>query len=311
MFTYLITGGAGFIGSHLAETLSRQGQVVRILDDFSTGRRSNLDAFSSEIEVIEGSILDPTVLSEAMRGVNICFHEAALPSVPRSVRDPWMSNRVNVEGSLNVFLAARDMGVRRVVYASSSSVYGNAARFPVDESMPRMPLSPYAVSKATVELYADSFSRLYGMDLVGLRYFNVFGPRQDPEGPYAAVIPRFIQAMLSGSQPVIYGDGTQARDFTAVENVVEANMRAAAAQGNISGVYNVASGRPVTLLELVAALNAALGTNISPTLSSARDGDIRLSWASIAQAAERFGYKPLVPFDKAICETVECFRRGQ
>lgn len=308
MSTYLITGGAGFIGSHLAETLCRRGDAVRVLDDFSTGRRENLAAFSSDVEVVEGSILDREAVAAALRGVEVCLHEAALPSVPRSIGDPWMSNRVNVEGTLNVFLAARDAGVRRVVYASSSSVYGNAAQYPVDESLPRMPLSPYAVSKATMELYADSFSRLYGMDLVGLRYFNVFGPRQDPEGPYAAVIPRFLQAMLAGEQPVIFGDGTQARDFTAVSNVVAANLLAAAAPGNISGVYNIACGAPVTLLELVAALNQALGTDLTPNLAPARDGDIRLSWATIERAGAAFGYAPTTSFDDGIRETVAWFR---
>lgn len=308
MSTYLITGGAGFIGSHLAEMLCRQGHAVRILDDFSTGRRENLAAFSSDVEVVEGSILDREAVAAALRGVEVCLHEAALPSVPRSIGDPWMSNRVNVEGTLNVFLAARDAGVRRVVYASSSSVYGNAAQYPLDESLPRMPLSPYAVSKATMELYADSFSRLYGMDLVGLRYFNVFGPRQDPEGPYAAVIPRFLQAMLAGEQPVIFGDGTQARDFTAVSNVVAANLLAAASPGNISGVYNIACGKPVTLLELVAALNEVLGTDLTPHLAPARDGDIRLSWATIERAKVAFGYAPQTTFEQGIRDTVAWFR---
>ena len=304
MAQYLVTGGAGFIGGHLARRLCRDGHEVRILDDFSTGKRGNLDGLEDSVEIIEANILDRDAVRSAMRGVEVCLHQAALPSVPRSVADPWTSNRVNVEGTLNVFLAARDARVRRVVYASSSSVYGDADSYPVHEQMPRRPLSPYAVSKATAELYAESFSRLYGIDFVGLRYFNVFGPRQDPDSPYAAVIPKFITAMKRGERPVIFGDGQQARDFSAVANVVEANLKAASAPGNISGVYNVACGEPITLLQLVDALNAALGSNIEPELASPRDGDIKLSWAAIERARQAFGYEPVVTFEEGLEETV-------
>lgn len=304
MARYLVTGGAGFIGGHLARCLCRDGHEVRILDDFSTGKRGNLEGFEDSVEIFEASILDRDAVRSAMQGVEVCLHQAALPSVPRSVADPWSSNRVNVEGTLNVFLAARDAGVRRVVYASSSSVYGDADSYPAHEQMPRRPLSPYAVSKATTELYAESFVRLYGQDIVGLRYFNVFGPRQDPDSPYAAVIPRFIRAMRRGERPVIFGDGHQARDFTAVGNVVSANLKAAEAPGAIAGVYNIACGKPVTLLQLVEALNAALGSNIAPELASPRDGDIKLSWAAIERARQVFGYEPIVSFEEGLKETV-------
>lgn len=303
MAQYLVTGGAGFIGAHLARRLCRDGHRVRILDDFSTGKRENLAGLEGAVEIVEGSILDRDALRFAMRGVEVCLHQAALPSVPRSVSDPWTSNRVNVEGTLNVFLAAREASLRRVVYASSSSVYGDADSYPVHEKMPRRPLSPYAVSKTASELYAEAFARLHGQDLVGLRYFNVFGPRQDPDSPYAAVIPRFIMAMRRGERPVIFGDGQQARDFTAVENVVSANLRAAEVKGNISGVYNIACGKPITLLQLVDALNMALGTNLAPQLAPPRDGDIRLSWAEIEQAKRAFGYEPVVGFEEGLQET--------
>jgi UDP-glucose 4-epimerase len=308
MTTYLITGGGGFIGSHLAHALSQRGDVVRVLDDFSTGNRHNLAGAEGDISVLEGSMLDRPLVEEAMRGVDVVLHQAALPSVPRSVADPWTSNRINVEGSLNIFLAARDAGVRRVVYASSSSVYGNAAQYPVDESLPRQPLSPYAVSKAAVEQYATSFAMLYGMQLVGLRYFNVFGPRQDPDSPYAAVIPRFLQAMLAGHAPIIYGDGTQARDFTSVRNVVSANLLAADASGELNGVYNIACGKPVSLLELFAALNESLSASLTPEHHPRRDGDILMSWASIDAAREAFGYTPDVSFDDGLRETVDWYR---
>ena len=305
MPNYLITGGAGFIGSHLVRALLAGGHRVRVLDDLSTGRASNLDAVSGDIEFIEGSIVDREIVDRAMQGCDFCLHQAALPSVPRSVKDPWTSNRTNVEGSLNVFLAARDAGVGRVVYASSSSVYGDAESMPVVETMPRQPLSPYAVSKATVESYADSFSRLYDLQLVGLRYFNVFGPRQDPDSPYAAVIPKFIRRLQSGEAPQIYGDGMQARDFTFIDNVVSANLLATELDEPLSGVFNVACGQSVTLLDMVAALQPMLGVNIEPEFLPPRAGDIRKSWANIDAARATFGYSPKVEFEEGLRRTAE------
>ena len=308
MATYLVTGGAGFIGSHLVHALLERGDAVRVLDDLSTGTPENLAGLTGDITVFKGSMLERPLVDEAMRGVEVVLHQAALPSVPRSVADPWTSNRVNVEGSLNVLLAARDAGVRRVVYASSSSVYGNATQYPVVETLPRQPLSPYAVSKATVELYADSFASLYNMQLAGLRYFNVFGPRQDPDSPYAAVLPRFLQAMLQGRSPVIYGDGTQSRDFTSVRNVVAANLRAADSPAPLHGVYNIACAQPVSLLQLFDTLNRILGTRLTPEFHPRRDGDILQSWAAIDAAALAFGYRPVVAVEAALEETVAWYR---
>lgn len=295
----LVTGGAGFIGSHIATALAQRGDQVRVLDDLSTGQQSNLPL---GVEFIHGSILDPEALHQAMEGVEVCFHQAALPSVPRSIHDPHTTNKVNVEGTVNVFLAARDAGARRVVYASSSSVYGNASMHPVTEDLPLNPLSPYAASKAAAELYAATFATLSPVEHVGLRYFNVFGPGQSPDGPYAAVIPRFLQAMRAGEVPVIFGDGRQARDFTSVHNVVQANLLAATAPAPLSGVFNIASGRAITLLELVAALNRGLGLNIRPHHAEPRTGDITLSWADISRAQEAFGYRPGVSFEEGIAE---------
>ena len=264
MTTYLITGGGGFIGSHLAHALVEQGAHVRVLDDFSTGSRDNLAALEDRIELIKGSICDRTTLDAAMAGADYCLHQAAIPSVPRSVAAPWATNKANVEGTLFVFLAARDAGVKRVVYASSSSVYGNAPALPLTETMPPAPRSPYAVSKTAGEMYARVFSDLHDVDFAGLRYFNVFGPRQDPDSPYAAVIPLFIKRMLQGKRPCIFGDGRQARDFTYVDNVVQANLAACAAPGPIRGVYNIACSGNVSLLELVERMNRLLDTNLDP-----------------------------------------------
>ena len=255
MSHYLVTGGSGFIGSHLVHALLNAGHQVRVLDDFSTGRRENLATVSDRIECVEGTVLDAAVLSGAMRGIDYCLHQAAIPSVPRSIAAPDATNDANVTGTLRLLLAAREQGVHRVVFASSSSVYGRAERYPVDEGMPRVPLSPYGASKAAAEMYAEAFSEVYGMEIVGLRYFNVFGPRQDPASAYAAVIPKFITAMLRGEAPVIHGDGTQSRDFSYIDNVVAANLRACAQPGELNGIFNVACGQSVSLKALVAAIN--------------------------------------------------------
>jgi len=305
MPTYLVTGGAGFIGSHLVRALLEAGHGVRVLDDLSTGHAAHLDAVREDIAWFEGSIVDRDLVSKAVQGCDFCLHQAALPSVPRSVQDPWTSNRINVEGSLNVLLAARDAGLRRVVYASSSSVYGDAPTMPVFERLPRQPLSPYAVSKAAVEAYAESFTRLYDLELVGLRYFNVFGPRQDPDSPYAAVIPKFIRRLRAGEPPEIYGDGQQARDFTYVDNVVSANLLASELDAPLSGVFNVACGTSITLIETVTALQRTLGTDIAPEFLPPRPGDIQRSWANVEAARDAFGYQPVVEFEEGLRRTVE------
>lgn len=308
MARFLVTGGAGFIGGNMARYLLERGHSVSILDDFSTGKRRNLPEPHSDLAVIEGSICDPAAVSSAMRGCTYCIHLAAIPSVPRSVADPVSSNRANVEGSLHVFLAARDHGLKRVVYASSSSVYGNAEHYPVHESLPRAPISPYGAGKAAVEMYAEAFNRLYSVELAGLRYFNVFGPRQDPTSAYAAVIPRFVTRMLRGDAPVIYGNGTQARDFTFVENVLEANLAACLHPAPLTGIFNVACGRPVTLLELVKQINRCCGTNVTPVFEAARPGDILRSEADISRARAAFGFHPRVSFEDGIEKTVAWYQ---
>lgn len=306
----LVTGGAGFIGNHLVRALLQKGHDVRVIDDLSTGNLDNLADVRERITFFLGSICDTELVTRASRGVTCCYHQAALPSVPRSVKDPWRSNRVNVEGTLNVFLAARDAGVKRVVFASSSSVYGNTDVVPTHEGLPLAPISPYGVTKATCEMYARAFTDLYGMDIVALRYFNVFGPRQNPQSQYAAVIPIFVQKMLAGERPPVDGDGMQSRDFSYIDNVVSANIKAGEAAGSIAGVYNVACGESTTVLDLVNTLNAILGLNLAPDFQAARAGDIRRSCAAIGQARAAFGYEPLVGVREGLERTVRWFQGG-
>lgn len=308
MSKFVVTGGAGFIGSHLVRALIARGNAVTVVDDFSTGKRENLQGVESLVELLEGSIEDRALLAHAMRDADYCLHQAAIPSVPRSVADPWASNRANVEGTLNVFVAARDAGVKRVAFASSSSVYGNTDQVPVHEGLPRAPISPYGVTKATDELYAEVFSGLYGLDVVALRYFNVFGPRQAPDSAYAAVIPIFLQHMLRGERPPVHGHGHQARDFTFVDNVVQANLRACQVEGSIAGVYNIACGASTSVVELVAALNALLNTQLAPDHQPARAGDILRSWADISKARKTFGYAPMVTLNEGLEKTIAWFR---
>jgi len=307
---YLVTGGAGFIGSHITERLVRDGHAVRVLDDFSSGKESNLDSFRDDIEIIKGDIRDADVVKRATKGVDIVFHEAALGSVPRSVVDPLTTHEVNMTGTLNVFLAARDAGVKRVVYASSSSVYGETPVLPKREDMIPQPLSPYALSKLVGEQYSSVFKQIHGFEIVSLRYFNIFGPRQDPESQYAAVLPRFVTALLGGKPPVVYGDGLQSRDFTYVENVVNANLLASEAEGIAGRAFNVACGGRYTLLELLARLKAILGSGIEPIHEAARAGDVRDSQASIEAAEQGFGYRVSVDFDEGVRRTVEWYRRA-
>ncbi len=310
MSLFLVTGGAGFIGSSIVRRLLALGERVRVLDDYSTGYRENLADVANQIDFMRGSVTEVPVAEAAMKGCDYCIHQAAVPSVPRSVANPARTHEANVTGTVNVLLAARDAGVRRVVMASSSSVYGNASSFPVEESFPIGPISPYSVSKAAAEMYARVFSDLYELDVVSLRYFNVFGPRQDPDSPYSAVIPLFAKAMLSGQSPRIFGDGSQTRDFTYVDNVATANVKACFAPGRISGVYNIAGGNPHSLLDVVAALNEILDMTVSPQFADARPGDVLNSHASIARAEVAFGYRPQVSFREGLAETVAWYRAG-
>lgn len=305
MSRYLVTGGAGFIGSHIVHRLVSDGCPVRVLDNFTTGKRENIADVMDRIELMEGSIADLDTVRTAMRGVDYVLHQAALPSVPRSVEDPIASNLANIDGTLNVLVAARDAGAKRVVYASSSSVYGDSPTMPKREDMPPNPLSPYALTKLAGEFYCRVFYTIYGLETVSLRYFNVFGPRQDPASQYAAVIPRFVTAMLAGEQPVIYGDGTQTRDFTFVGNNVEANLLACTAPGAAGKVFNIACGERYSLLDLVNMINRLLGTDIQPRFEPGRPGDVKHSLADISRAAETLGYSPSVGFEDGLREVVE------
>jgi nucleoside-diphosphate-sugar epimerase len=306
---YLVTGGAGFIGSNIVEELLRRGEKVRVLDNLATGKRENLEGFTDRIEFLEGDIRNYHIVREAVEGVDVILHQAALPSVPRSVRDPITSNQVNVDGTLNILHAAKEAKVKRVVSASSSSVYGDTPTLPKHEGMTPKPLSPYAVSKLAGETYSRVFHGMYGLETIALRYFNVFGPRQDPSSQYSAVIPKFIRAMLQDRAPVIYGDGTQSRDFTYVANVVEANIRAATAACETGITMNCACHGQVTLLELVEALNAILGKNIQPEFSKDRPGDIKHSFADIELMKKALGFTPPIDFRTGLQLTCQFYRR--
>jgi UDP-glucose 4-epimerase len=303
MARYLVTGGAGFIGSHVAEALLRRGDQVRVLDNFSTGFRSNLETLG-KAEVLEGDIRSYHIVREAVEGIDFVLHEAALPSVPRSVRDPLTTNEVNVVGTLNLLRAAKDAKVKRLVYASSSSVYGKNTELPKREAVAPQPISPYAVSKLTGEHYCRSFTDLYGFETVMLRYFNVFGPRQSPDSEYAAVIPRFVARMLRGQAPVIFGDGMQTRDFTYVANVVHANLLACERDRVAGQIYNIATSSPISLLQLVDAIAEVIGNKVQPSFQPARAGDILHSYASIAEAHHMLGYEPQVHFMEGLRATV-------
>jgi UDP-glucose 4-epimerase len=298
----LVTGGAGFIGSNLALALRARGHDVRLLDNFSTGHRANLEPLDAE--VVEGDLRSYERVAAAVGGVEVVFHQGALPSVPRSIQDPLTSTAVNVEGTLNVLLAARDAGVRRVVFASSSSVYGDAPGMPRRESQPLAPLAPYAVSKLAAEQYCMVANRVYGVETVALRYFNVFGERQDPLSGYAAVIPKFIRMMLDGQPPTIFGDGQASRDFTHVENVVEANLAAAAEPAAAGRVMNIAVGSSHTLNELVSALQGLLDSELEPEYGPPRPGDVSESLADVSLARELLGYEPRVEFEEGLQRTI-------
>jgi UDP-glucose 4-epimerase len=309
MRTFLVTGGAGFIGSHIVEALVRRGDRVRVLDNLCTGHRENLAAFGKDVEFIEGDVSDPTVTAEAVKGVDCVFHEAALASVPRSVERPMNTHQACVTGTLNLLDQSRRAGVRRVVYAASSSAYGDQPYSSKRENDLPAPRSPYAAAKLAGELYCQAFFHTYGLETVCIRYFNVFGPRQDPNSPYSAVIPLFITAMLSGRRPLIYGDGHQSRDFTFVENVVRGNLLAADAEGVAGLMFNVATGRSVTLLNLLAALNKSLGMNVEPEFKPPRVGDVRESLADITRAGRLLGYEPAVTLQEGLDRSIEYYRR--
>ncbi|NLE49943.1 MAG: SDR family oxidoreductase, partial [Chloroflexi bacterium] len=293
-YTYLVTGGAGFIGSHMVSALLDDGHRVRVVDNFSTGKRENLAHVADRIDLHEISITDRAALDKAMDGVDYVFHLAALASVPRSVEDPLASNEHNVTGTLNLLMAAREAGVKRVVYAGSSSAYGNAESEYKSEDMLPLPLSPYAVAKLAAEHYCQVFTEVYGLETVTVRYFNVFGPRQDPLSTYAAVIPKFVTAMLDGQRPVVEGDGHQSRDFTYIANVVHGNLLACHTPGVAGETFNIAVGGRISLLEMINTLNAIMGTDIQPVFIAPRPGDVKHSRASIDKARERLGFEPQV-----------------
>jgi nucleoside-diphosphate-sugar epimerase len=306
--TYLVSGGAGFIGSHLVEELLRRGHTVRIVDNFSTGKRENLPPASARVEVIDGDVSDGEVARRAVAGCDFVLHQAAIPSVPRSVKDPLTSHRANVEGTLQMLLAARDAKVKRLIFAGSSSVYGDTAVLPKREDMRPNPLSPYALQKLIGEQYCQLFTRLYGLETVTTRYFNVFGPRQDPGSPYSGVISLFIDAMTSGKTPKIYGDGKQTRDFTYVADVVNGVLRCCEAPNVAGEVINVAAGGRVSLVELIRALGVITGKDGQPEFAAPREGDVRDSQADIFKARQLLSFEPSVPFDEGLRRTVEWFR---
>ncbi|MCR4375415.1 MAG: SDR family oxidoreductase [Acidobacteria bacterium] len=307
MSLYLVTGGAGFIGSHLTQALLQRGEQVRVVDNFSTGKRDNVPA---GVEVIEGDLADDGVAARAAAGCDYVLHEAAIPSVPRSVKDPLGTHRANVDGTMQMLVAARDAGVKRVVFAGSSSTYGNSAVLPKREDMRPAPITPYALQKHVGEQYCQLFTSLYGLETVTTRYFNVFGPRQAPDSPYSGVISLFIKAVLAGQAPLIHGDGRQTRDFTYVANVVDGVLRAATAEAVAGEIINVATGGRISLLELARSLQLIIGTDIAPTFGPAREGDVKDSQADIFKARKLLGYEPTVPFEEGLRHTVAWFKAG-
>lgn len=304
----MVTGGAGFIGSHLVDRLVDEGCVVRVLDDFSSGRESNLERSKSQIELVRGTVTDESTLRRACEGVEVVFHEAAVPSVPRSVAEPVRTNQVNVDGTLLVLECARQAGARRVVFAASSSAYGETEQLPKVETMPATPMSPYALQKYAGEVYCQLYTKLYGLETVALRYFNVYGPRQNPDSEYAAVIPRFVRACLQGEPPRIYGDGEQTRDFTYVADAVQANWLAATAPRASGAVVNVAGGKRTSLNALFSAIRAQTGVRLEPIHEPPRVGDVRHSLAALDRARDLLGFEPAVHLDEGLARTIESFR---
>ncbi len=310
MALHLVTGGAGFIGSSIAETLLKNGDSVRILDDFSSGRRENLEGLPGRFELIEGTVTDPETVARAVRGVDVVFHEAAIPSVVRSVEDPARSMYAGVQGTTVLLDGARRAGVRRVIYAASSSAYGDTPTLPKVETMPPNPLSPYAVSKLTGEHLMRVFAQLYGMETVSLRYFNIFGPRQDPKSEYAAVIPKFVTAALRHQRPIVFGDGEHTRDFCYIENAVRANLGAASTSRKLRGeVVNIACGQRTSLNQLLEMIGQLTGSHLEPDYRPRRAGDVRDSLADIRAARGLLGYEPIVDVRQGLERTLEAFRR--
>jgi nucleoside-diphosphate-sugar epimerase len=309
MPSYLVTGGAGFIGSHLAEELLRRGHRVRIADSLITGKRANLAGLTGA-EFLEGDLADLPFAAQAVAGVDYVLHQAAIPSVPRSVDDPVTSNRANITATINTLWAAKDAGVKRLVYAASSSAYGNTPTLPKREDMPTHPLSPYALQKLVGEQYCQLFTALYRFETVGIRYFNVFGPRQDPGSPYSGVISQFATALLAGRQPTIYGDGGQTRDFTYVANVVDGVLRACDAPKASGEVINVATAGRISLNDLVRVMNLLIGSNVQPVYKEPRAGDVRDSQADISKAKALLGYEPTVSLEEGLRLTLDWFRKA-
>lgn len=308
----VVTGGAGFIGSHIAQRLALDGLRVRILDNLSTGHRENLDEISGDIDFTEGSVADENVLNTVLDGAELVFHEAAIPSVPRSVENPRQTHIASVDGTFTLLLAAREKKVRRLVYAASSSAYGDQATLPKAEEMLPDPLSPYAVAKLVGEYYCQVFARVYGLETISLRYFNVFGPRQDPGSQYSGVVSRFISTLLTNQQPVIYGDGEQSRDFTYIDNVVDANLKAANARSGFGSVINVANGERITLNQLLEELKAITGkTSVSADYQPTRVGDVRHSLADISRARDLLGYQPIVGLNEGLRRTIDWWKTSR
>jgi nucleoside-diphosphate-sugar epimerase len=307
MDKYLVTGGAGFIGSHIAEELAAKGFFVRVLDNFLTGKEENIASFLDGIELLRGDIRDLDLCREALEGIDYVLHQAALPSVPRSVEDPLLTTAINIEGTLNILLASKDASVKKVVFASSSSVYGDDEHLPKKEGLKGNPLSPYAVTKLAGEKYCQVFSEIYGLPTVCLRYFNVFGPRQDPFSQYAAVIPNFIMRLLSGEPLIIHGDGEQSRDFTYVANVVEANLQAAQADDVSGQVLNLGNGVQTSVNALAETLMELMQKDIEPVHDEERPGDVRHSFADISKAESLLDYAPRVSLEDGLLKTIEWF----
>ncbi len=308
MANCLVTGGAGFIGSHLAQRLVDRGDKVRVLDDFSSGKRANLEPIASRVELIEGDLRRPDDCRRACDGIEIVFHEGAVPSVPRSVADPVTSHQVNVDGTFNLLLAARDARCRRVVFAASSSAYGESPELPKRESARPDPLSPYALQKLAGEYYCRVFAECYGLETLSLRYFNVFGPRQDPTSQYSAAIPAFVTAVLRNEPPTVYGDGEQTRDFTYIDNVVHANLLAAAVPHTRGEAVNVACGERVSVNRIIRQINDLLGRNVAPHYVDARPGDVKHSLADITLAKMIIGYEPVVTFEEGLRRAIDWYR---